>query len=199
LDGKVPASQIFGDLGSTGWLHWDIDIQWAVLYAQNCMMLIFVWYIGMRISSAEYIMLSPTQLTLKSLFQLVYLPLSYIEHYPYVSFGLSETGSGLLRFSRGNENSFYFFCLELSYRSLKKLTSIFSIALQFAFCAVSLANGPYSIRSLPWYVYFLGFAFVLVIIPVQELVKMHDLKEFTRFQKRSKLEFSTKVRKRANI
>lgn len=68
-----------------------------------------------------------------------------------------------------------------------------SIAFQFAFCAVSLAKGPYSIRGLPWYIYFLGFAFVLIILPVQELVKMHDLKEFTRFQKRSKLEFSTKV------
>lgn len=69
----------------------------------------------------------------------------------------------------------------------------FSIAFQFAFCSVSLAKGPYSIRGLPWYIYFLGFAFVIVIVPVQELVKMHDLKEFTRFQKRSKLEFSTKV------
>lgn len=58
---------------------------------------------------------------------------------------------------------------------------------------MSLAKGPYSIRGLPWYIYFLGFAFVIVIVPVQELVKMHDLKEFTRFQKRSKLEFSTKV------
>ncbi|KAH8547609.1 hypothetical protein BGW37DRAFT_514939 [Umbelopsis sp. PMI_123] len=144
LDGKVPASQIFGDLGSTGWLHWDIDIQWAVLYAQNCMMLIFVWYIACI--SATFL----------------HRTLSIRKFWPV--------------------------------RNRIWIVAFFtSIALQFAFCAVSLANGPYSIRSLPWYVYFLGFAFVLVIIPIQELVKMHDLKEFTRFQKRSKLEFSTKL------
>ena len=68
-----------------------------------------------------------------------------------------------------------------------------SIILQFCFCAVSLAHGPFDLSKIPWFVYFLGFAWPIVLIPVQELVKMHDNKEFTRFQKRSKLEFSTKV------
>ncbi|EIE87632.1 hypothetical protein RO3G_12343 [Rhizopus delemar RA 99-880] len=68
-----------------------------------------------------------------------------------------------------------------------------SIILQFCFCAVSLAHGPFELSRFPWFIYFLGFAWPIVLIPVQELVKMHDNKEFTRFQKRSKLEFSTKL------
>lgn len=70
---------------------------------------------------------------------------------------------------------------------------VLSIVLQFCFCAVSLAHGPFRLDSIPWYVYFLGFIWPLVLLPIQEVVKMHDNKEFTRFQKRSKLEFSTKV------
>lgn len=68
------------------------------------------------------------------------------------------------------------------------------VALQFCFCAVSLSpNGPFALARIPWYVYFLGFIFPLILVPMQELVKLHDEKEFTRFQKRSKLEFSTKL------
>lgn len=68
------------------------------------------------------------------------------------------------------------------------------VALQFCFCAVSLSpNGPFDLARIPWYVYFLGFVFPLLLVPMQELVKLHDEKEFTRFQKRSKLEFSTKL------
>lgn len=68
-----------------------------------------------------------------------------------------------------------------------------SIILQFCFCAVSLAHGPFKLSKIPWFVYFIAFIWPIVLMPVQELVKMHDNKEFTRFQKRSKLEFSTKV------
>lgn len=67
------------------------------------------------------------------------------------------------------------------------------VVLQFCFCAVSLAHGPFHLSKIPWFVYFIGFIWPVVLLPVQELVKMHDNKEFTRFQKRSKLEFSTKV------
>jgi hypothetical protein len=67
--------------------------------------------------------------------------------------------------------------------------------LQFCFCAVSLAHGPFELSKIPWFVYFIAFSWPIVLMPVQELVKMHDNKEFTRFQKRSKLEFSTKVTK----
>ncbi|RUS33312.1 hypothetical protein BC938DRAFT_472133 [Jimgerdemannia flammicorona] len=38
-----------------------------------------------------------------------------------------------------------------------------------------------------------GFVWPVIFLPVQELVKMHDNKEYTRFQKRSKLEFNTKL------
>jgi hypothetical protein len=55
LDGVVPATDIFGELGTSGWLHWDSSVQWAVLYSQNCVLLIFVWYIGM-VPSAGFIM-----------------------------------------------------------------------------------------------------------------------------------------------
>ncbi|CAM0141394.1 unnamed protein product [Umbelopsis sp. WA50703] len=143
-DGVVPATDIFGELGTSGWLHWDSSVQWAVLYSQNCVLLIFVWYIACISATFLHRTLSMRK----------FLP----------------------------------------FRNRIWIIAFFtSIALQFAFCAVSLAQGPYSIRGLPWYIYFLGFAFVVVLLPVQELVKMHDLKEFTRFQKRSKLEFSTKL------
>ncbi|CAG8501772.1 10188_t:CDS:2 [Diversispora eburnea] len=34
---------------------------------------------------------------------------------------------------------------------------------------------------------------ILIFIPIQELVKMHDMKHYTKFQKRSKLLFNTKL------
>ncbi|KAI9276049.1 hypothetical protein BY458DRAFT_454486 [Sporodiniella umbellata] len=68
-----------------------------------------------------------------------------------------------------------------------------SVIFQLCFCAVSLAHGPFGLSQFPWFVYLLIFAWPIVLVPVQELVKLHDNKEFTRFQKRSKLEFSTKL------
>jgi hypothetical protein len=57
-----------------------------------------------------------------------------------------------------------------------------------------LKDNPIELSKIPWFIYSIGFGWPIVLIPAQELVKMHDNKEFTRFQKRSKLEFSTKVR-----
>ncbi|KAI8904807.1 hypothetical protein EDD86DRAFT_194553 [Gorgonomyces haynaldii] len=47
--------------------------------------------------------------------------------------------------------------------------------------------------SLPWWIHCLAFLPLLLVIPVQELVKQHDLKDWEQFQKRSKLEFNTKL------
>lgn len=29
-----------------GWYHWTLEEQWAVAYAQNAMLVSFVWYLG---------------------------------------------------------------------------------------------------------------------------------------------------------
>ncbi|KAI7862736.1 hypothetical protein BDF14DRAFT_1851990 [Spinellus fusiger] len=141
---KTNVSDIFGHFGESGWLHWTAEEQWAVLYAQNFMLLVLVWY---------FAWMSPSFLHRTS---------SLIEFIPF--------------------------------RNRIWISAFFlSIVLQIIFCAISLAHGPFELSRIPWLVYFIGLAFPLVLVPVQELVKMHDNKEFTRFQKRSKLEFSTKL------
>ncbi|KAI8140299.1 hypothetical protein BJV82DRAFT_671729 [Fennellomyces sp. T-0311] len=140
----IPASQAFGGLGSNGWLHWTREEQWAVLYAQNYMLIAFVWCLAW---------MSPSFL--------------------HRTFSLYHS---------------------IPFKNKVWIGAFFGvIILQFCFCAVSLANGPFQLGSIPWYVYFLGFIWPVIAVPAQELVKMHDDKEFTRFQKRSKLEFSTKL------
>ncbi|KAL9541791.1 hypothetical protein PS6_010137 [Mucor atramentarius] len=140
----INITDAFGKFGSNGWYHWTTEEQWAVTYAQNFMLLSFVWYLAC---------ISPSFLHRTS---------SLIEFIPF-------------------RNRIWIGAFFLS------------IVLQLCFCAVSLAHGPFELSKIPWFVYFLGFAWPIVLIPVQELVKMHDNKEFTRFQKRSKLEFSTKL------
>ncbi|KAI9484564.1 hypothetical protein BDB00DRAFT_854740 [Zychaea mexicana] len=143
----IPASQAFGGLGSSdrgGWLHWTREEQWAVLYAQNLMLISFVWCLAW---------MSPSFL--------------------HRTFSLYHS---------------------IPFKNKVWVGAFFIvIALQFVFCAVSLVHGPFQLASIPWYVYFLGLIWPVIAVPVQELVKMHDDKEFTRFQKRSKLEFSTKL------
>ena len=143
----ISASQAFGSYGNNGWLHWSREEQWAVLYAQNFMLISFVWCLAF---------MSPSFL--------------------HRTFSLYHS---------------------IPFKNKVWVGSFFIvIAIQFVFCAVSLVNGPFHLSKIPWYVYFLGFIWPVIALPVQELVKMHDDKEFTRFQKRSKLEFSTKVRKK---
>lgn len=36
----------FGKFGLKGWYHWTLEEQWAVIYAQNAMLVSFVWYLG---------------------------------------------------------------------------------------------------------------------------------------------------------
>ncbi|KAI8342242.1 hypothetical protein BD560DRAFT_339084, partial [Blakeslea trispora] len=140
----INVSDAFGNIGTNGWYHWTAKEQWAVLYAQNFMLIALVWYLAC---------ISPSFLHRTS---------SMIEFAPF--------------------------------RNRVWIGAFFAvIALQFCFCAVSLSNGPFELPGIPWFVYFLGFAWPIILVPAQELVKMHDNKEFTRFQKRSKLEFSTKL------
>ncbi|KAL0077234.1 hypothetical protein J3Q64DRAFT_1640643, partial [Phycomyces blakesleeanus] len=141
---NITASDIFGGFGERGWLHWTAEEQWALLYAQNFMLIVLVWY---------FAWMSPSFL---------------------------HRTSSLFEFN--------------PFRNRVWVGAFFtSIILQICFCAVSLSNGPFDLARIPWFVYFIGLGFPLVLVPVQELVKMHDNKEFTRFQKRSKLEFSTKL------
>ncbi|KAI9207507.1 uncharacterized protein BJ171DRAFT_276649 [Polychytrium aggregatum] len=67
------------------------------------------------------------------------------------------------------------------------------LVLQIAFTAISLFSGPRSLSELPWYIWVLGFASPVVFVPIQEAMKVHDKKEWDKFQKRSKLEFNTKL------
>ncbi|KAJ3415516.1 hypothetical protein HDV05_004718 [Chytridiales sp. JEL 0842] len=72
-------------------------------------------------------------------------------------------------------------------------TSLLSVGLQVSFSAVSLRGCPYYLSDLPWYIYFVAAFVVAIIIPIQELVKAHDRKEWDRFQKFAKLQFNTKL------
>ncbi|CEI97849.1 hypothetical protein RMCBS344292_11974 [Rhizopus microsporus] len=140
----INVSEIFGKFGANGWYHWTPEEQWAVIYAQNFLLISFVWYLA------------------------------------FISYSFLHRTASIIEF--------------IPFRNTVWIGAFFvSIALQFCFCAVSLAHGPFELSSFPWFIYFLGFAWPIVLIPVQEVVKMHDSKEFTRFQKRSKLEFSTKL------
>ncbi|KAF0467800.1 calcium ATPase [Gigaspora margarita] len=72
---------------------------------------------------------------------------------------------------------------------------IASIILQAIFTAISLLLGPTILLfKVPYYIYLIVLlAPIIIFIPVQELVKMHDKNEYDRFQKRSKLLFNTKL------
>ncbi|KAI9596057.1 hypothetical protein BDF19DRAFT_439502 [Syncephalis fuscata] len=55
------------------------------------------------------------------------------------------------------------------------------------------ATDSYSFLDLPWYIYFMVFAWPIVFMPVQELVKWRECVHYTQLQKRRKLEFNTKL------
>jgi hypothetical protein len=42
----INITDAFGKFGTNGWYHWTTEEQWAVTYAQNFMLLSFVWYLG---------------------------------------------------------------------------------------------------------------------------------------------------------
>ncbi|TPX71870.1 hypothetical protein SpCBS45565_g00930 [Spizellomyces sp. 'palustris'] len=74
-------------------------------------------------------------------------------------------------------------------------SAVTSLVLQTAFFAISIAaRGPYSLSLLPWWLFVIVFVGGPVLaVGVQEAVKVHDRREWERFQKRSKLEFNTKL------
>jgi hypothetical protein len=141
----INVSDALGKFGMIGWKPWTAEEQPAIAFAQNFVLLVFVWYLAC---------VSPSFLHRTS---------SLIEFPPF-------------------KNRIWVFGFVLS------------MILQLAFTAVSLKDNPIELSKIPWFIYSIGFGWPIVLIPAQELVKMHDNKEFTRFQKRSKLEFSTKVR-----
>ncbi|ORX61286.1 hypothetical protein DM01DRAFT_251785 [Hesseltinella vesiculosa] len=140
--------QVVGFFGSnSGWLHWSRNNQLGILYAQNFMLVSFVWCLACISATFLY-------------------------------------RTNVIWSSSPLKNKVW-------------IGAFFTvIILQLIFCIVSLATikeSPISFHQIPWFVYFLGCVLPIFVIPIQELVKLHDDKEFTRFQKRSKLEFSTKL------
>ncbi|KAI8915013.1 hypothetical protein DFJ77DRAFT_431109 [Powellomyces hirtus] len=143
---QLTTTQIFGGFGNSSWMNLTNREQWALLYAQNCAL--FVWVVLMVAISASF---------------------------------LHRTES--LRRRPPHHNRVWV------------ITSIGCIALQAIFMTVSLApQGVYSLSVLRWWAYVIALAAApAVILAVQEVIKVHDRREWEKFQKRSKLEFNTKL------
>ncbi|KAI9090541.1 hypothetical protein DFS34DRAFT_653986 [Phlyctochytrium arcticum] len=77
------------------------------------------------------------------------------------------------------------------------LACVVCLSLQTVFTALSLGappSHPYKLSVLPWWMYLTAFVLAPpVCVSVQEIVKKHDKREWEKFQKRSKLEFNTKL------
>ena len=73
------------------------------------------------------------------------------------------------------------------------ISSFLTIFLQFCFMAISIRNDYSYIYYLPWWIHVVCFVGVFINIPIQELVKADDRKKCILFQKRTKLEFNTKL------
>ncbi|KAJ1748713.1 hypothetical protein LPJ79_004304 [Coemansia sp. RSA 1821] len=73
------------------------------------------------------------------------------------------------------------------------MLSLLSLGLSIAFAVLLLAFGDADISRIPWYSYVLAFAGPVVLLPLQELCKLHDKRRWTRLQKLAKLEFKTKL------
>ncbi|KAJ1664073.1 hypothetical protein EV178_004444 [Coemansia sp. RSA 1646] len=71
--------------------------------------------------------------------------------------------------------------------------SAVSLVLTFALAALLLAFGDAAVAHVRWYTYVLAFAGPVVLLPLQDLCKLHDKKKWTRLQKLAKLEFKTKL------
>ncbi|KAJ3021631.1 hypothetical protein HKX48_008112 [Thoreauomyces humboldtii] len=139
-------TQAFGNFGNGSWMRLTDREQWALLYAQNCTM--FVWVVLMVTVSASF---------------------------------LHRTDSLLRRPPWHNR--------------VWVLAALTSIALQAVFMAVSVApRSVYSLSVVKWWAYVVALvAAPAISIALQELVKVHDRRAWEKFQKRSKLEFNTKL------
>ncbi|KAG9296240.1 hypothetical protein G9A89_014832 [Geosiphon pyriformis] len=144
FDDEQHGSFIFGSYGNEVWLHWTLGQQWAVLYAQNCALFIFVWYLAC-ISST---FLNRT--------------LSFKRFLPF-------------------QNRIWVFVF------------FASLIFQGIFTLISIFSGPHSFKKLPVFLYLMALLWPVIFLPIQEIARWHDRKEYKRFQKRSKLEFNTKL------
>jgi hypothetical protein len=68
-----------------------------------------------------------------------------------------------------------------------------SLCLQAIFFAISNRNGPNSLLHLPWWIFLIALLPAPLVVVVQEGMKVHDIQEWDRFQKRTKLQFNTKL------
>ncbi|KAJ2693410.1 hypothetical protein GGH99_001168 [Coemansia sp. RSA 1285] len=73
------------------------------------------------------------------------------------------------------------------------VASAVCLLLTLALAALLLVFGDALVASVPWYTYVLAFAGPLVLLPLQDLCKLHDKRRWTRLQKLAKLEFKTKL------
>ncbi|KAJ2614777.1 hypothetical protein H4S08_001537, partial [Coemansia sp. RSA 1365] len=67
------------------------------------------------------------------------------------------------------------------------------LALTLAFAALLLVFGDAHVDRVPWYTYVIALAGPLLLLPLQDVCKLHDKKRWTRQQKLAKLEFKTKL------
>ncbi|KAJ1718945.1 hypothetical protein LPJ53_006196, partial [Coemansia erecta] len=67
------------------------------------------------------------------------------------------------------------------------------VALSFAVAGLVMGLTRAEVGRIPWYSYVLALPAPVVLLPLQDLCKMHDRKRWTRFQKLAKLEFNTKL------
>ena len=61
------------------------------------------------------------------------------------------------------------------------------------FLVLSGENGKRFITQIPWWIHLVALGLVALNVPIQEAVKAHDRKKWILFQKRTKLEFNTKL------
>ncbi|KAJ3314149.1 hypothetical protein HDV04_000872 [Boothiomyces sp. JEL0838] len=73
-------------------------------------------------------------------------------------------------------------------------TSISCVLLQAAFMAISVESlSSIAAFQFDWWIYLISVLTIFLVLFIQELVKSHDMQEWIRFQKRTKLEFNTKL------
>lgn len=77
-------------------------------------------------------------------------------------------------------------------------TSLSVLLLQLAFCACNIwarATEPLDVvlPLVPQYVWLTGFLWTLLLLPLNEVVKIHEIRANRRQQKRARLEFGTKL------
>jgi hypothetical protein len=68
-----------------------------------------------------------------------------------------------------------------------------SILLQLLFFVTSISQATNFIKEIPMWIHVVACSQICLLIPVQELVKSHDRNHWIRFQRRTRLEFNTKL------